>query len=110
MPLLIFNVVKSELSKCPLTHSHTQHVSEASKETEKLERTKMIGLNQISATFYFFSATFYFFYKVFFLNGSISLDSGGHFNGESTLHQERTKIIRLNQISASFYFFCQGDF
>lgn len=103
MPLLIFNVVKSELSKCPLTHSHTQHVSEASKETEKLERTKMIGLNQISATFYFF-------YKGFFLNGSISLDSGGHFNGESTLHQERTKIIRLNQISASFYFFCQGDF
>lgn len=46
----------------------------------------------------------------FFLNGSISLDSGGHFNGESTLHQERTKIIGLNQISASFYFFCQGDF
>lgn len=105
MPLLIFNVVKSELSKCPLTHSHTQHVSEASKETEKLERTKMIGLNKISAT-----GTFYFFYKGFFLNGSISLDSGGHFNGESTLHQERTKIIRLNQISASFYFFCQGDF
>lgn len=61
MPLLIFNVVKSELSKCPLTHSHTQHVSEALKETEKLERTKMIGLNKISAT-----GTFYFFYKGFF--------------------------------------------
>lgn len=59
MPLLIFNVVKSELSKCPLTHSHTQHVSEASKETEKLERTKMIGLNQISATFYFFYKGFF---------------------------------------------------
>lgn len=59
MPVLIFNVVKSELSKCPLTHSHTQHVSEASKETEKLDRTKMIGLNQISATFYFFYKGFF---------------------------------------------------
>lgn len=46
----------------------------------------------------------------FFLNGSISLDSGGHFNGESTLHQERTKIIRLNQISVTYYFFCKGYF
>lgn len=74
------------------------------KETEKLERTKMIGLNQISATYILLLL------QGGFLNGSISLDSGGHFNGESTLHQERTKIIRLNQISASIYFFCQGDF
>lgn len=104
MPLLIFNVVKSELSKCPLTHSHTQHVSELS-----FEGNREIRENKddwIKSNFSYILLLL----QGFFLNGSISLDSGGHFNGESTLHQERTKIIRLNQISASFYFFCQGDF
>lgn len=85
MPLLIFNVVKSELSKCPLTHSHTQHVSEASKETREIGENKD---DWIKSNFSYILLLL----QGFFLNGSISLDSGGHFNGESTLHQERTKI------------------
>lgn len=97
MPLLIFNVVKSELSN---VLSHTQHVSEGNREIRENKD------DWIKSNFSYILLLL----QGFFLNGSISLDSGGHFNRESTLHQERTKIIRLNQISASFYFFCQGDF